>query len=226
MISLLIFDLDGTLIDSKKDIAVSLNAALEQEGFAPLSEKTVQDLVGRGAQRLVMEALGNPTGEQLGRVFLNFWNHYDAHCLDRTSLYPGVREFLESCTDIPMAVVTNKPELFSRKILQGLGVASRFRWLIGGDTLGVQKPDPRVLDPIFAELGGKPEALIVGDSEIDIDCGRDAGLWTCAVTYGFRGREELLALKPDFLIDRIEELPGLPVFPLNDLRAVKGAGGE
>ena len=212
MLSLLVFDLDGTLIDSQQDIADSLNFALRQEGFPALSEQTIRDLVGRGARRLVMEAIGNPTDEQLGRVFLAFWNHYEAHCLDRTCLYPFVREFLESHAHIPMAVVTNKPELFSRKILKGLGVDSHFRWLIGGDTLGTQKPDARVLDPIFADLGGRVKAMIVGDSDVDIECGKAAGLLTCAVSYGFRDRSELADLKPDYLIDRLDELPRLPVF--------------
>lgn len=224
MVSLIIFDLDGTLIDSKKDIAVSLNFALQHEGFPTLSEATIQDLVGRGARRLVEEAIGSPSDEELGRVFLTFCNHYHEHCLDNTGLYPGVREFLENHRHVDMAVVTNKPELFSRKILDGLGVSSSFRWLIGGDTLGTQKPDGRVLDPIFSDLGGRPETLIVGDSDVDIECGRQAGILTCAVTYGFRTKEELTPLNPDFIIDRIHDLQTLPVFPSRVPRAAESGG--
>jgi len=209
---LLIFDLDGTLIDSKKDIAVSLNHALQAEGFPTLSDQVIQDLVGRGARRLVKEAIGNPTDEQLGKVFLTFWNHYHEHCLDHTDLYPGVRELLERHRDLPMAVVTNKPELFSKKILEALDINRYFRWLIAGDTLATQKPDPKVFEPILKDLAGPVHAIIVGDSDVDINCGKAAGFKTCAVTYGFRTRAELEEYEPDFMIDRLEELSELSFF--------------
>jgi len=210
MSPVLIFDLDGTLIDSKKDIADSLNYALKEEGFATLSERKIEEMVGHGAKTLVRDALGNPSDEALGRVFLTFWNYYHEHLLDQTRLYPGVSEFLERHPDIPKAVVTNKPEIFSRKILDGLGIRSHFRWLIGGDTLPIQKPDPKVFEPIFQEIEGQVEGVMVGDSHVDIECGRAAGLQTCAVTYGFRPREELLAYRPDFLIDSFGDFSALP----------------
>ncbi len=210
MSPVLIFDLDGTLIDSKKDIADSLNFALQAEGFATLPDRKIEEMVGHGAKQLVLDALGNPDAEALGRVFLTFWNYYHEHLLDRTSLYPGVSEFLAKYPEIPKAVVTNKPEIFSRKILDGLGVRSHFRWLIGGDTLPIQKPDPKVFEPIFQELEGQVEGVMVGDSHVDIECGRAAGLQTCAVTYGFRPREELLAYRPDYLIDSFADFSALP----------------
>lgn len=210
MSPVLIFDLDGTLIDSKKDIAVSLNYALEREGFATLPEKKIEEMVGHGAKTLVRDALGNPSDEALGRVFLTFWNYYHDHLLDQTQLYPGVAEFLETFDRLPMAVVTNKPELFSQKILEGLGIRSRFRWLIGGDTLPIHKPDPEVFAPIFRDLGGPVAGVMVGDSHVDIECGRAAGLKTCAVSYGFRPRHELLAYQPDFMIDSFADFSRLP----------------
>jgi haloacid dehalogenase superfamily, subfamily IA, variant 1 with third motif having Dx(3-4)D or Dx(3-4)E len=212
MVSLIAFDLDGTLIDSKKDIADSLNAALRECGFPTLAQQKIEELVGRGARQLVKEALGNPSDEQLWRVFENFWRIYDLHCLDQTMLYPGVREFLDLGVPQTLAVITNKPQHFTKKILEGLKIDSRFRWIIGGDTLPVQKPDPAVLQPILADWQDGRNALIVGDSDIDIQLGRAAVWSTCAVTYGFRPREELQSLRPDFIIDRFAELKDLPVF--------------
>ena len=183
---LLAFDLDGTLIDSKQDIAISLNFALQTEGFPTLSDQVIQDLVGRGARRLVKEAIGEPSDEQLGKVFLTFWNHYHEHCLDHTTLYPGVRELLERHRDLPMAVVTNKPELFSKKILEALDIRRYFGWLVAGDTLAMQKPDPKVFDPILRDLNEPVRGMIIGDSDVDIDCGKAAGFATCAVRNVFR----------------------------------------
>ncbi|HCU23995.1 MAG TPA: hypothetical protein DF383_03180, partial [Deltaproteobacteria bacterium] len=208
----LIFDLDGTLIDSKQDIADSLNEALIQEGLATLPQKKIEELVGYGAKKFVYDALGRPSEEVLARVFLNFWKCYDDSLLKQTRLYPGVMDFLETHSHLPMAVVTNKPEIFSEKILVGLGIRDRFRWLIGGDSLPVQKPDPQVLNPIFQEFGGTLQGLMVGDSHVDIECGKAAGFKTCAVTYGFRSREDLSKLTPDFLIDDFSALAELPVF--------------
>lgn len=215
MMPLLIFDLDGTLIDSKRDISNSLNFALKEEGMPTLPHEQIEALVGHGARTLVRDALGNPSEEKVGRVFQVFWQRYLDHCLDETHLYPGVAEFLERHSEWPMAVVTNKPELFSQKILEGLKIRSRFRWLIGGDTLAVQKPDPAVFDPIFRELGGEIQGLMVGDSHVDVECGRAAGLKTCAVTYGFRSRAELLESQPDFLIENFSEFASLPFFNSN-----------
>ncbi|HKY63953.1 MAG TPA: HAD-IA family hydrolase [bacterium] len=212
MAPLLIFDLDGTLIDSKKDIANSLNFALEEEGMPTLPHEQIEALVGHGARTLVRDALGHPSEEKVGRVFQSFWRRYLDHCLDETHLYPGVARFLASHADWPMAVVTNKPEVFSQKILEGLKVRSHFRWLIGGDTLTVQKPDPAVFDPIFQEWRGEGPGLMVGDSHVDIECGRAAGLLTCAVTYGFRTREELVECRPDFLIESFSDFDDLPFF--------------
>lgn len=219
MISLIAFDLDGTLIDSKKDIADSLNAALRECGFKTLSQEKIEELVGRGARQLVKEAIGNPSEEQLWQVFEKFWKIYDAHCLDQTALYPGVREFLESTPSFELAVVTNKPQHFTHKILQGLKLDHYFRWILGGDTLPVQKPDPAMLQPILQDWKGSA-ALFVGDSDVDIQVGKAAGWQTCAVTYGFRPRHEIELLQPDFIIDRFSELIALPIFKDVPIREV------
>ncbi|MGH7830070.1 MAG: HAD family hydrolase, partial [Candidatus Binatia bacterium] len=211
MLAFIAFDLDGTLIDSKRDIVDSVNAALASEGLPILPPGEIEDLVGRGARNLIQRAIGDPSDEILNRVFVKFWNEYLQHCLDHTALYPGVAEFLEAAAHLPMAVVTNKPEMFTRKILKGLGLESRFRWVIGGDTLPLQKPDPRIFDPIVDSLPPPVRGLMVGDSAIDIECGKAAGLWTCGVCGGFRPREELAAAGPDFLIGDFSGLKGLPL---------------
>lgn len=210
MVSLIIFDLDGTLIDSKTDIANSVNFALAQEGFPTLPQKTIESFVGRGMMYLIRDVIGTPTEEQAQKVAQNFWQHYMEHLLDETYMYSGVQEFLDEFSYIEKAVVTNKPYAFSKKILEGLKIAPHFRWLIGGDSLPHQKPSPKMLDPIFEELGHKPSTLFVGDSQIDIDCGKAAGTLTCGVTYGFRDPEELVACKPDYLIHQFSELKNLP----------------
>ncbi len=215
MIELLIFDLDGTLIDSKADIANSVNAALTEEGFPTLPQKTIEGFVGRGMMYLIRDVIGEPTEEQAKKVAQNFWNHYMDHLLDQTKMYPGVLEFLKEFPHIEKAVVTNKPYAFSKKILEGLNIQHHFRWLIGGDSLAHQKPSPKMLDPIFEDLGRKPKSLIVGDSQIDVDCGKAAGILTCGVTYGFREAEELIACQPDYLIHDFSELSQLPCLKKN-----------
>ncbi|MFO1518682.1 MAG: HAD-IA family hydrolase [bacterium] len=211
-LSLIVFDLDGTLIDSKADIANSVNAALAQEGFSTLPAPTIQGFVGRGLLHLIQDTLGKPTEEEVKRVSRAFWNHYMEHLLDETVLYEGVENFLEATAHLDRAVVTNKPHAFSKKILEGFKIDRHFRWLIGGDSLPVQKPSPDVLKPIFQDLNGKPNGILIGDSQIDVDCGKKAGLLTCGVTYGYRHRDELVAAKPDYLVDRFEDLKKLPLF--------------
>lgn len=212
MLELVIFDLDGTLIDSKSDIAHSVNYALAQEGFPTLPQKTIEGFVGRGMMYLIRDVIGEPSEKQAKQVAQNFWNHYMEHLLDETKMYPGVKEFLEQHPHLKKAVVTNKPFAFSKKILEGLEIDQHFRWLIGGDSLAHQKPSPQILDPIFSELGHKPDSLIVGDSQIDVDCGKAAGIRTCGVTYGFRNKEELIACQPDYLIHHFSELSQLSIF--------------
>ncbi len=212
-LSLILFDLDGTLIDSKQDIANSVNDALQSEGYEPRPPQIIQDFVGRGLSHLIRDVLGNPTQDEIQKVTQQFWNHYLDHLLDHTTLYPGVLDFLEEFSTLPKAVVTNKPYLFSKKILEGLGIASHFQWLIGGDSLPVQKPSPDVFKPILQDWQ-RPlsTVLMVGDSRIDIDCGKAAGTLTCGVTYGFRTRDELISAQADFVIDQFTDLKNLPLF--------------
>jgi phosphoglycolate phosphatase len=203
----LIFDLDGTLIDSKQDLIRSVNAMLVEMGREPLHEDTVSSYIGHGAPRLVARALGNgATEEECDRALKFFLAHYDEHKLDSTHAYPGVAEALEELRDFPMAVLTNKPVRVSRKILEGLGLAKYFRAVYGGNSFETKKPDPLGAKRILEEFSAVPaEALMVGDSEVDVQTARNAGTLAAAVNYGF-GTHDRESYPADIYLDRLTEL--------------------
>jgi len=206
----LIFDLDGTLIDSKQDLIRSVNAMLVETGREPLHEDTVSSYIGHGAPRLVARALGNgATEEECERALRFFLAHYDAHKLDSTRAYPGVTEALLELRDFPMAVLTNKPVRASRKILEGLGLASFFRAAYGGNSFETKKPDPLGAKKILEELGVAPaQALMVGDSDVDVQTARNTGTLAAAVNYGF-GTHDRAAYPADIYLDRLTELAAM-----------------
>ena len=209
----LIFDLDGTLIDSKLDLALSVNATLAELGRDALPHEQIFSYVGQGAPALIARALGNDASEQDCLTGLEFFiKYYSAHKLDNTVLYPGVRETLDALRDMPMAVLTNKPVRVSRAIIEELGVGERFRFVYGGNSFERKKPDPMGVASILREFGAAPaQAMLVGDSEIDVQTARNAGTWACGVTYGF-GSHRLGEYPPDVLVDNLTELiPQLPV---------------
>ncbi|HVA93340.1 MAG TPA: HAD-IA family hydrolase [Candidatus Dormibacteraeota bacterium] len=203
----LIFDLDGTLIDSKLDLALAVNAALEEMGRGPLPHELIFSYVGQGAPSLIARALGEgATEEDCLRGLEFFIKYYSVHKLDHTSLYPGVREALDALTGMPMAVLTNKPVGASRGILQGLGLAEHFRFVYGGNSFERKKPDPMGVETILREFGAAPaQVMFVGDSEIDVQTARNSGTWMCGVTYGF-GSHRLAEYPPDLLVDSLTEL--------------------
>jgi len=203
----LIFDLDGTLIDSKLDLGLAVNAALVEMGRRELPHETIYGFVGNGAPMLIQRSLGNEASEaECKRALEYFIRHYREHALDNTVPYPGVREGLKLLGRMPMAVLTNKPERISKLILEGLGLASYFRHVYGGNTFERKKPDPIGVETILRDLGlGPRDVMIVGDSEIDVQTARNAGTWACGVTYGL-GSERLAEYPPDLLIDSLLEL--------------------
>ena len=214
----LIFDLDGTLIDSKLDLALAVNAALAELGRGALPHEQIFSYVGQGAPTLIARALGDgATEEDCLRGLEFFIKYYSVHKLDHTVLYPGVRETLDALTEMPMAVLTNKPVGASRGILRGLGVADHFRFVYGGNSFERKKPDPMGIETILREFGAAPaQAMVVGDSEIDVQTARNAGTWVCGVTYGF-GSHRLAEYPPDILVDSLTELlPHLSGAPVRD----------
>ena len=207
-VRVLIFDLDGTLIDSKLDLAHSVNAMLEHMGRAPLAHETVYSYVGNGAPMLVRRALGDgATHAECEMGLAHFLAYYRAHMLDNTVTYPGVREALASLAKYPMAVLTNKPVRFSKAILEGLGLLPFFKYVYGGNSFETKKPDPEGANVLLRDLGiAASEAMVVGDSDVDVRTARNAGAWACGVTYGF-GLASLRDHPPDLMLGNLAELP-------------------
>lgn len=194
------FDLDGTLIDSRHDLAAAVNGLRGELGLAALPLGEVVAKVGRGARNLVRRTLPPEiAGEDFERAFRRFGERYFDVCLDETALYPGIRELLE-CLDeagLPLGVVTNKPERPTRKILQGLGLDAHFRVILGGDSLPVRKPDPEPLFEAARRLAAAPAATaLVGDSSIDAETARAAGSPFVLVDWGFGIAAELTEYSP------------------------------
>jgi phosphoglycolate phosphatase len=207
-VRVLIFDLDGTLIDSKLDLAHSVNAMLEHMGRAPLSHETIFSYVGNGAPLLVRRALGEAaTDAEADKGLGYFLSYYRQHMLDNTVTYPGVRAGLELLASHPMAILTNKPVRFSQAIIDGLGLAPYFRFIYGGNSFEKKKPDPIGVTALLRDLNAAAhEAMMVGDSDVDVRTARNAGIWACGVSYGL-GTESLRAHPPDVMLDSLAELP-------------------
>jgi phosphoglycolate phosphatase len=209
---LLIFDLDGTLIDSKKDLANSVNATRVHMGLPPVDGEVAASWVGNGAPVLIRRAMGPDAPEaEVERALAWFLGYYFEHMLDHTVLYPGVRDGLDALRDagLRMAVLTNKPVRFSKALVAGLGVGAHFFQVYGGNSFDHKKPDPIGVDTLRAEAGGIPaeSTLMIGDSSVDIRTARNAGIAACGVTWGFQP-ESLRTDPPDRLVDRMEELTG------------------
>jgi phosphoglycolate phosphatase len=209
-VELLIFDLDGTLIDSEEDLALSVNATREQKGLAPLPASVIASYVGDGVPALVRRALGaGMQEEEVQRALSFFLDYYREHMLDHTVTYPGVREALEALRSRILAVLTNKPVNFARGILEGLGMLERFSFVYGGNSFARKKPDPVGVVRLMQDTGKSGgETMLIGDSATDIETGRHAGIWTCGVTYGI-GSASLRDATPDFLVNDLRELPVL-----------------
>lgn len=207
-IRLLIFDLDGTLIDSRLDLVYSVNATLEHLGRAPLAHEVIESYVGNGVAALVHRALGpGAFEEQVKHAQEFFLDYYRAHMLDNTVLYPGVREALEALGGRSMAVLTNKPVRFSEEILKGLDAARYFRFVYGGNSFSCKKPDPVGVQTLLRDLGASVnEAMMIGDSAVDVRTARNAGIWSCGVSYGL-GLESMRADPPDLMLDTLADLP-------------------
>lgn len=207
---LLIFDLDGTLVNSELDLANSVNAMLQEIGLKPLSVEQIASYVGQGVLVLVSRALGaGAPPDEVERAKEIFLRHYREHMLDHTVPYPGVREALEDLGSRKMAVLTNKPVNFSRAMLSGLGLADRFLRIYGGNSFENKKPDPIGLNHLMEETQvPASRTLMIGDSISDVLAGRNAGAWTCGVNYGF-GAPTLDEAPPDMRIDDLRELPQL-----------------
>jgi len=213
-IKLVIFDLDGTLIDSRLDLVHSVNAALRHIQRPELPDDVIASYVGDGAPVLIQRALGGEAGDEaLVRKGLEFFlSYYREHKLDHTIVYGGIREALSAIQNSgngfprKMAVLSNKPVNPSRAIVEALGLGGFFSQVYGGNSFATKKPDPEGALKLVAEAGVEPEqAAIVGDSHVDVRTGRNGGLWTVAVTYGF-APHTLEEESPDVTVDTPQEL--------------------
>ena len=203
----LIFDLDGTLIDSRRDLIHSIRAMLRELHRPELPEETLAGYIGHGAATLVARALGGTaTEEELKHALQFFLDYYQEHKMDSTVAYPGVREALAQLCDFPMAVLTNKPVRISVCILEALGLRGYFRAVYGGNSFETKKPDPLGANTILRELGvAGQDTLFVGDSEVDVQTARNAGMLIAIVNYGF-GAHDRVAYPADIYLDRFAEL--------------------
>lgn len=203
----LLFDLDGTLIDSKADLIHSVNAMLQEMNRPELAAETISGYIGHGAPQLVARALGGTATEVERKEALQFFlGYYEKHKMDNTCAYPGVAETLARLRDVPMAVLTNKPVRISERILKELGLAKYFRAIYGGNSFETKKPDPLGARRILEELGIEaPEAALVGDSEVDVQTARSAGMLAVAVNYGF-GVHDRALYPADIYLERFSDL--------------------
>jgi phosphoglycolate phosphatase len=211
---LLVFDLDGTLIDSGADLCASVNAMLQHFDRPPLADTVISTYIGDGAARLVSRSLGEPTDpEFLDSALAYFLDYYREHKLDQTYVYPGVFASLDSLRFEPggaarsMAVLTNKPIGASQAICDALGLSPYFFRIYGGNSFATKKPDPEGLLALLMEAGVSPqETLMIGDSDVDILTARNAGVWSMGCSYGL-APHTLVTVRPDCVVESPADWP-------------------
>jgi phosphoglycolate phosphatase len=211
---LLLFDLDGTLIDSLGDLTATINLMLADLDRPPLSREQLGAFIGNGIPTTVQRALMAthpsrelPDADLHARAVSLVHEHYANEMFNTTQLFPNVVETLDHFRNKRLGVVTSKEVRFTHLMLDHFGIAKYFDAIVGGDTTPARKPDPRPVLEALRLLEGSPEAAVmIGDSEIDVIAGRSAGTRTCAVTFGYRNAEQLRVTEPDVMIDRFEQL--------------------
>lgn len=209
-ISLIVYDFDGTLVDTLDDIALSVNLTLKELGQPRLEKEAVKACVGNGVVMLMTRALNGSGMKDIDNAVRLFRKHYAHHLMDNSAFYPNCRETIEFFSNRKQAICSNKPEDFVRKILASLDCLHPFASIIGGDSFKTRKPDPEGLNHLLSQYRFSPdEVVMVGDSAVDIETGKNANVLTCAVTYGMGDLDAIQALKPGWTIDDISELKRL-----------------
>ncbi|MBI3994937.1 MAG: HAD-IA family hydrolase [Nitrospirae bacterium] len=204
---LLIFDLDGTLADTKVDIAVSVNLTLNELGLPEKPDALIYSYVGAGIRRLIQQAVGEEEGERFRAAMAVFRKHYLVHLLDTTKLYPGMDGVLAHFKSKKKAVVTNKAQVYTDKLMAGLKITDRFDLILGGDNGYPLKPDPTMLRTVLEKLSADPRrTIMIGDGMHDVNAARAAGIAICAVGYGLGDPEELRNARPDFFCETVADL--------------------
>lgn len=209
---ILVFDLDGTLADTARDLIATLNVLLTREGLPTVAPAAARDLVGAGAQALIERGFALHDAplppERIQPMVADFLAHYEAHIADETCLFPGARAALDRFREagFRLAICTNKPERLARLLIDRLAVADRFDAICGRGSFPVHKPDPQMLHLTVAAAGGDPARMImVGDSRTDVDTARNAGAPVIAVDFGYTDTP-VAALGPDRIISHFDEL--------------------
>ena len=206
---MIVFDFDGTLADTWRDLATALNHTLSGAGLDPIEGPQVKAWIGDGALKLLQRALppGQSEGGRLEGHFERFRVAYDDCCLDTTVLYPGIRECLDELAGESLAIASNKPRRFLEPIVEGLGIGGYFFAALGGDSLPVSKPDPGVLRHLSGRLEETPsEVWMVGDSALDVRTGRAAGARTIGCAWGLSDVRELREAGADFVLDHPRQI--------------------
>ncbi len=209
-VDLIIFDLDGTLIDSKKDIATAVNLTLVDMGVEPLAERVIYGFVGEGVRQLLKQSVGEENQSHCEEALKIFRQHYLDHLLDTTRFHSGIDDVLTHFSHKSKAIVTNKQTDYTMAILKGLQVVDQFEMVIGSEGTQELKPHPAmILKAVEGFKVDRSKAVMIGDSVLDIQAAQAAGIKSCAVGYGMGVRKRLEESKPDFFCEQAEDLKEL-----------------
>jgi phosphoglycolate phosphatase len=235
-IRLILYDLDGTLIDSREDLANAVNRTLTDLGLPTRPNAELHGFVGNGVRMLLVRAVGEGHGDRLDEALAVFRGHYLGHLTDHTRLYPGVERVLEALSARHQAIVTNKAMVYTEGLVRDLGLEGRIGLVLGGDSTGRLKPDPAMLVASMTHFGVAPEeTVMVGDGVPDVEAARAAGVTSIGLTCGMGDPDLLRAARPDHVVDHIERIlpvidaldrlpPAVPTAPGNRPRPSRGVG--
>jgi len=208
-VDFVVFDLDGTLVDSRKDIAQAVNYGLETVGGSRLDEKMIYPLIGVPLEDIFLRLLPGELREHAEAASEVYRKYYFEHCADNTTVYDGVLECLDKLSPLPLAIATTKMTFQARQVVEKLGLSSHFKVIMGCDNIP-HKPHPAVLHLVVAALKmDGASGLMVGDTIYDIQAGQAASMLTCAVTYGIGSLEDLESANPDVLVSTLAQLPAV-----------------
>ena len=209
-ISLIVYDFDGTLVDTLIDIVDAVNLSLKELELRALSRETICKYVGKGVERLMDQSINGTGFTDLSLAVELFRKYYSENLMNHTRFYPFGREILDHFRDKRQAICSNKPVDFVRRILESLDSLDLFDAILGGDSLNSKKPDPEGLFHLLDCFQCPPEqAVLIGDSPVDIETGKRAGVSTCVVSFGFGNPSEIALAEPDYSIDHLSELKNL-----------------